>query len=202
MTVALAAFAISFNAYAIERSSERIASPSPVRVPMPQIAKPATTPAQPFPKLPVSNACTPQDIKGLWQLGNVFEMPAGAETASFAASRFQYVYFQDNSLYGRYNASQAMPADQVRQQITTHAAGLMQYVVQNGFVYFYQNQALKDTQACFIVANANENFSVGQMILMPPKGQIQGRLVKTYTRMGSGVPSRAIPNRPIQPPQR
>jgi hypothetical protein len=135
--------------------------------------------------LPPSRPCTAADMVGLWKMMQVYEAPAGIETEAFKANPTQYIYFQPNNVYGRYNAAGPdMSYDQVRDEIAHHAAGLQQYVVQDsGFLFYYQDKIPTDTQACFIVVTAKDPFVVGQALLLPPKGQIQGRLVKGYLKV-------------------
>jgi hypothetical protein len=61
---------------------------------------------------------------------------------------------------------------------------LTQYTVYEGFVYFYNEGKIVDTQACFIVANDFGEFKKGRMLLMPPAPQegqeVTTRLLRVY----------------------
>lgn len=148
-------------------------------------AQPAAATATGFPQLPQSRACTADDLPGVWKLLRVYEAPSGIEMTAFVTNPVQYILFDANSIYGKYNAGRTeLPAPSIRNAITQHASGLQQYLVDaSGFVFFYQDKAAIDTQACFIVANPLGQFLAGQMLLMPPEGTIQGRLVKVYARV-------------------
>ncbi|MDE3060915.1 MAG: hypothetical protein KGJ06_07880 [Pseudomonadota bacterium] len=139
-----------------------------------------------FPQLPPSSPCRQADIVGIWSLVHVYESPSGSEAAAAVSSPSQYMLFDANNTFGKYNAGNTpLPPDQVRAQILSHASGVQQYVVQDktGFIFFYDNSVAFDTQACFIVANPVDAFYEGEMLLMPPEGQIKERLVKVYAKI-------------------
>ncbi len=135
--------------------------------------------------LPPSRACSKREVPGIWKLIQIFEVPSGAETADFAENSVQYMLFNPNSIYGKYNsgADRSFPPDWCVQPDSQHNSALQQYLVQNtGIMLFLSDRIAIDTQACFIVVNPVGNFSAGQMLLMPPEGQIQGRLVKSMAK--------------------
>lgn len=142
-----------------------------------------------FPVLPPSRPCTPQDVPGLWRLGQVYENPAGSVFSDFTAYPTQYLFFSGD---GTYNASKVQPApdDNVALSYlsTQKPQSLQQFLVQeSGFIFFYRDGAAIDTQACFIVANQRDPFRIGQMLLMPPQGQSATRVVKVYDRTGNSI---------------
>jgi len=186
-------------------SAQEINAPAKELPPLPEAAKTASLPSGGnFPALPVSDPCQPVSVMGLWRLAQLYELPEGAEKATFTTSPMQYLMFRNNTTFARYNAGavELPPADAIKQM--DQAGGpLLQFVVQNGMVFFYQEQKASDTQACFIVREPQGAFQRGQMLLMPPKGQIQGRLVKVYQRAGelwmrSHPPAAATPAAPAR----
>lgn len=140
-----------------------------------------------FPPLPPARPCTTADMVGIWRLLNVYEEPSSTETANFSSLRYQYVLYKKDSTYGKYNSPNTeVPASIVVSEIDKQARGLHQYLVNDsGIVYFYNQGVAVDSMACFIVANQRGPFSIGEMLLMPPKGQSKSRLVKVYVRYGS-----------------
>lgn len=160
--------------------------PSQLAAPLPPVEKPAEAPSV-FPALPPSSPCAPTDLHGLYRLVAVYEDPEGTEVSNFRASPNQYIQFRKENVYARLNVAEGnMGRERVKQEIRKHSSGLLQYLVQdNGFIYFYQNSIAVDVQACFKVATEKAPFKVGQIILMPPKGQIQGRLAKIYESMAA-----------------
>ena len=174
-----------------------ITLPAAAQQPFPQAPAPAQPayvppPATAFPQLPPSRACATQDLPGIWKLHRVYEAPLGTEMTAFLANPVQYILFDANSTYSKYNAGQTeIPPASIRGEITQHTSGLQQYVVDaSGFVFFYQDGKAIDTQACFIVANPLGQFQAGQLLMMPPEGTIQGRLVKVYVRINEQQPGR------------
>ena len=173
------------NAASSKANSPKAVIPSTRVTPLPAIEKPAEVKSA-FPELPPSRPCTSDDMRGLFHLISVYEDPQGVETSSFRASPNQYIQFRASSVYARINMEQegVSPRD-IAKQMRDHAAGLLQYVIQdNGFIYFYQNSVAIDVQACFVVATGKGPFKAGQFLFMPPKGQIQGHLVKVYEYIG------------------
>jgi hypothetical protein len=142
-----------------------------------------------FPSLPPSRPCTMQDVQGMWRLLDVFEDPPGQEMGNFAVNRYQYMLFDKDNVFGKYSSPTiSLPAVMLKPEIEKQARqqGLQQYLLnESGVLYFYSQGIATDSMACFIVANERGVFTVGQMLLMPPKGQIKGRLVKSYIRYGA-----------------
>lgn len=187
--------------HAIAQSTFRSNRPPPRTDDKPVYKPPAQLPAMPkppeaapvkadIPPLPQSRSCKAPDLIGLWKLAQVFESPPGTEISAFTGNPVQYLLFRPDSFYGRLNAGKTeMPAGAAISNITQHTAGQQQYVAQNsGFVYFYQDSVAVDTQACFIVAKSSDGFTQGQMLLMPPQGKINGRLVKAYSKVWTPPP--------------
>jgi hypothetical protein len=184
---------------AAEAQSKREQKPKPIKpvtppkeaAVLPAVEKPAEPPS-PFPALPASRPCEAKDLRGLLQLAAVYEDPAGAETANFQASPYQYMLFRKNNLFSRVNldADNILPK-MIAEKAVKNSSGLMQFLLQdNGFMYLYQNSVAVEVHACFIVDEEKTPFKAGQMLLMPPKGQIQGRLAKVYNRIGAKAQQR------------
>lgn len=137
-----------------------------------------------FPALPPSRTCTPADVPGVWRMANVYESPVGLEVSAFRTNPVQYIWFRPDTIYYKFAGQKNLPLPTIGGIMKKGAKGTQQYVVnESGIIYFYVNSAAIDTQACFIVANATGSFKVKQMLLMPPEGQIKGRLVKVYTKI-------------------
>jgi hypothetical protein len=139
-----------------------------------------------FPPLPPSRTCSVQDLEGIWRLVVIYEDPPGPETTGFGVNRFQYLMFDKNTVFGKYNSPNTpLPADMVRSEIEKiqQQQGLQQYLLnESAIIYFYSQGIAVDAMACFIVVNERGNFKAGQLILMPPKGQTKTRLAKVYER--------------------
>jgi len=164
------------------QSAPVVAQPSTVPPPVPAAA--ASTPAQQssIPRLPVSNACKTADVNGLWKLQRVYEEPVDGETTASNVSPVQYLWYKTDGTYGKLNAgTTTLLPKAAMDQISQHAAGLQQYLVQD--TYYYQDRVANEVQACFIVFRASGPFAQGEMLLMPPKGTIKGRLIKQYTKV-------------------
>ncbi len=155
---------------------------------LPTITKTTTVDPNAFPTLPPSRPCTEKDLSGLFRLSNVYEDPQATETTTYRASPNQYIQFRKDNVFSRVNMdSENYSPKAIIRQLREHSTGLMQYIIQdNGFIYFYQNSVAVDVQACFIVANDKTPFKTGQLLMMPPKGQIQGKLAKVYDPMRPG----------------
>ncbi len=146
-------------------------------------------PAPVFPQLPPSRPCTAKEVPGVWKLLRVFETPSGAEMSAFLSNPVQFILFDANSTYGKYIGNAELPPASIRGEIAKQVSGLQQYLVDaSGMVFFYQDRASTDTQACFIVVTPVEPFAAGQMLLMPPEGTIKGRMVKVYIRVNEQPP--------------
>ncbi len=136
-----------------------------------------------FPQLPPASACLKKDIVGLWRLTRVYETPVHSETQTFAAQPYQYMFFDWEDTYRQLKNSTAVDEKALVEQFRTAGGDLQQYVVnETGFVYFYTNSVATETMACFIVANQTNEFTLGDMLLMPPAGQSAVRMVKVYER--------------------
>ena len=197
MLISLFALAASFvlqgDSYAqlqqpLLKQNSDIPEPSQEIAPLPDVPQaPKPEVKSLIPPLPVSAPCKQPDIEGLWKLMHVYEDPAGAETTNYAQTSEQFMLFRPNGIYGRYNDSRALLAPKfIIEQINKYSSTLLQYLVQDkGIVYFYQDKVANDLQACFIVTKTDSLFKEGDMLMMPPKGQIQGRLVKHFTKIWS-----------------
>lgn len=183
-------FAVPGSAYAAGTGGgmsggNKAVTPATKPPPLPTLEKPVSEVKSTFPELPPSRPCVANDTRGLLHLLNVYEDPQGTETSSFRATPNQYLMFRNNNVYARVNMdeSDANVSDVVK-KLRQHSTGLLQFLVQdNGFIYFYQNSVAVDVQACFVVAVDKVPFKTGQLLLMPPKGQIQGHLVKVYEKI-------------------
>jgi len=156
--------------------------------------------AQNFPKLPPSFSCTAGILPGVWKLLHIYQLPVGEEETEFLVNPVQYLLFNTNNTYGKYNAGRnELAPETTRNEITKHVTGLQQYLLDSsGFIFFYQDKTPIDTQACFIVASSQGPFAPGQMLLMPPQGQIQGRLIRVYSRINEQPQQQR--NNPVQLP--
>ena len=139
-----------------------------------------------FPPLPPSRPCSVQDLAGMWRLVVIYEDPPGTETTGFGVNRFQYLMFDKNTVFGKYNSPNTpLPADMLRGEIEKiqQQQGLQQYLLnESAILYFYSQGIAVDAMACFIVVNERGTYKPGQLILMPPKGQTKTRLAKVYER--------------------
>jgi hypothetical protein len=167
------------------KKKAKAATPPKEQPPLPKIETAPSPVASStlFPSLPQAMPCQQEDMRGLWKLSAVYEDPQGPEVTSFAASPNQYVFYRADNVFGRFNAGHTeMSTKAILENIKKHTSGLMQYLLQGdtGFIYFYNDGVATDVQACFIVTTNRIPFEKGDMLLMPPKGQIQGRLVKVY----------------------
>lgn len=149
-------------------------------------ARPSTMPA-----LPVSRACKQADIEGLWRLLRVYEEPIGKELTTFTSNPMQYIYYKSDGTYGKYNGGEVLTAaEQIVDHIDKHTTGLQQYLLQDtGMIYYYQDKVATTSQACFIVLKPRESFLPGEMLQIPPKGQVNGRLIKEYTKVAVAQPA-------------
>jgi hypothetical protein len=121
----------------------------------------------------------------LWELKNVYESPLGAETEAFNQSPAQYIGFRKDTRFFRYNAGKSrMDPKMVYKTVNEHSGALLQHLLQDGgMLYIYQDSVATDTLVCFVVAETKPPFGAGNLILMPPKGQITSRLVKVYRKV-------------------
>lgn len=151
------------------------------------LAFPQLAAAQVFPDLPPSRHCIKDDIAGLWELRQIYEVPEGTEMQEYKRHPFQYTIFRPNDTYETYIAPHRQrPAVVLKEIAGKKDPTLLQYVVdKSGFLFLYKNGVAADTQACFIVANRSQGFEVGQLLLMPPEGKIKGRLVWVYSKIWS-----------------
>lgn len=166
-----------------EKMAKKIAAtPSQELPPLPEIETKVVGDPSNFPALPPSESCEPKDLKGLFKLNAVFEEPQAAETMGFQTNPNQYILFHPNTLFMRINVGDEILAPkEVYNKMVEHTENNMQYVLQdNGFVYFYLDRVAVDVKACFVVVKDQSPFKAGQVLLLPPKGQITGRLVHSY----------------------
>jgi hypothetical protein len=158
-----------------------------------------------FPALPPSRPCVKKDMRSAWKLVQVYENPIGTALAQFNAEPFQYLYFDPDTTIREYKSSQQpLSGMEVKQKMMAQQGTLKQYLVhESGIIYFYQDGVAVDSQACFIVANRQEPFVPGQMLLMPPAPpegqQAASRVVKVFKRIQLTPPRRAVVRkRPIR----
>lgn len=164
-------------------AAKKVAMPAKEAPPIPTFEPATPANAAPvFPSLPPARPCEQDDMKGLWRLAAVYEDPQGPETTAYQASPNQYSFYKRDNTFGKFNAGRTeMSPKSIFENIQKHTSGLMQYLLQDsGFIYFYNDGVATDVQACFIVSDSRVPFEEGEMLMMPPKGQIQGRLVKVY----------------------
>ena len=150
--------------------------PEPVKAAIEEVA---------IPTLPPSLPCKPEWLFGLWELQHVYESPLGTETEAYKINPVQYVAFQKDSRFYRFNAgrTESKPED-VLKLMTGHSGALLQYLLQDaGMLYLYQDSVATDTEVCFVVAETKPPYAAGNLLLMPPKGQINGRLIKLYKKV-------------------
>jgi hypothetical protein len=166
--------------------------PKPPEEPAAAIPPVQVTPpvASYFPALPPSRPCKRLDITGIWVLEKVYENPAGQEAQNFAREPFQYAFFRLTSEYRELKQPRAENSvDALWPQLTVpKTKDMQQFVVhESGIVYFYKDSVADGAMACFIVANAQEPFQTGQMLLMPPvnaDGSLPAtRMVKVYRQL-------------------
>jgi hypothetical protein len=183
----------SVDAYAAQRPMRgaemrtEIAEPADGLPDLPNDTRPPVETGQrsSLPVLPLSSPCKKPEVFGLWILNKVYEEPVGTETQSLIISPIQYIFFKPDGLFGRYNAASApMRPRQILAAMKKHSTGLQQYLVQEGGkIFYYLDKVASDVQVCFIVLEDKESFTKGDLLLMPPKGQISGRLIKQYSRL-------------------
>jgi len=167
--------------------------------------RPAPTPPQAagqqvtIPDLPPSLPCKTEWLAGLWLQTQAFESPLGKETELFKQNPMQYIGFSKDSRLYRYNSGKTYTDPKVvLDLVTNHSGALVQYLLQDtGMLYFYQDSVAIDSQVCFIVAETHPPYAAGNLILMPPKGTIQGRLIKLYRKVW---PPKTAPAKPAPGP--
>ncbi|MDX2112694.1 MAG: hypothetical protein SFW63_03035 [Alphaproteobacteria bacterium] len=139
-----------------------------------------------FPTLPPSRPCTSEDLWGYFRLEKLYEQPAGDESTDFQATPLQFLHFAADSTYRPLKLANQSRNRRAFYDRFKRKEGdpLMQYVVHEGFVYFYNDGNALDTQACFIVANDTDEFKKGRMLLMPPAPQpgeeVKHRVLRVY----------------------
>jgi hypothetical protein len=138
-----------------------------------------------IPELPPSLPCKQKWLFGLWELKRVFESPLGTETAAYNENPVQYIGFRKDTRFFRYNAGKTrMDPQEVYKIVNSHSGALLQHLLQDGgMLYIYQDSVATDTLVCFVVAESRPPYGAGNLILMPPKGQVAGRLIKIYRKV-------------------
>lgn len=158
---------------------------SPNTNPVQQVAPQQGIPGA-FPALPPSRPCEDRDLANhTWKLGKVFETPAGVATASVTAQPNQYYLFNRDKTYLDYRTAYTDAPGEIRKLATEqNKNALQQYVMhESGILFLYKDGVVSDSQACFIVANRQDPFQVGDMLLMPPADQVTStRVVKVYAK--------------------
>lgn len=141
-----------------------------------------------FPELPPSRLCKKRDVLGMWKLSMVFETPAGTQVEDFGTYPYQYVLFNDTSIYQMYKSARDENSEPevLRYLQSSNSKVLEQFVVDdNGVIFFYKDGVAVDSMACFIVANPLDPFTEGQMLFMPPPERATMRMVKAYNKVYS-----------------
>lgn len=182
------AVALLFAAFSFPILAQEAAAPPAAALAVPVAPAPTATPSfDGFPNLPPSEPCTQKAVQRYWRLQKVYEVPQGAHTRDFVAQPLQYIHFDKDATYRTLKMEKRLGGRKAFYNRFTRKAGdpLQQYVLhEKGFVYFYNEGNVIDTQACFIVAEKLGNFKKGQMLLMPPApaaGQpVTSRLLKQY----------------------
>lgn len=177
--------------YAQEAPPAAIAAPAPANsmtLPLP-VAPSQLMPGQTaFPALPPSNPCKkPEEIRGFWRLIKTYETPQGSETKDLADKPHQYLFFAKDTTYRSLKLAQRVRGRQNFYNRFKRVEGepAFQYVVSDsGFIFFYKDSVVIDTQACFIAAQDFGEFKKGNMLLLPPAPQAaqtaSTRLLKVY----------------------
>lgn len=131
-----------------------------------------------FPALPAARACTKEEIPGVWILVKAVEHNTDGTSTDFMVKPNQPLVFDTSGIYveRRFN-----------QGAIKNPSALNQYVAADGgFIYFYTNGQFTHSRVCFIVARAQDDFGVGNMLLLPPMpsdGSLPTkRLVMAYRR--------------------
>ena len=165
-------------------------------MPNPQSPPPAVQEVT-IPPLPPALPCRPQWIYGIWELQRLYESPFGTETQAYNLNPVQYLGYGRDSRFYRFNAGKnRMDPVEIYKTMITHSGALLQFLLQDaGMLYIYQERVATDTMVCFIVAETRPPFGAGNMLLMPPKGQVNGRLIKQYKKVWPPKPQ------PQQAPQ-
>jgi hypothetical protein len=183
-SLAISTLAASMISFAV--AAQEAASPAPPTALM------SGARASYFPALPPAKPCTLADVVGNWKLVQVFEEPQGAETAAFSYEPYQYLSLTTDQTYKTYKNMSAPLAEEAVPSVLqrTEEDGLKQYVIgDSGVIYFYSEGTVVDTEVCFIVSNARGQFTVGQMLIMPPApadGNVPSvRVAKVYSRVGT-----------------
>jgi hypothetical protein len=138
-----------------------------------------------FPSLPPSSRCTKDLLAGTWKLLALYEVPAGREMQLYIKRPLQFNVFSHDGLYSSYISSwRDIPYQNVKREAFAQKGGPQQFVVKDsGIIFFYKDGIAIDSLACFIVAQNDGPFELGQMLLMPPEQAARGRLVKIYQKV-------------------
>ena len=207
----IAAFALTGLALAYPALAQMEAPPSlpaPTVLPAPpavqggpMVVPPPATPGT-VPELSPARPCTQKDAEGLWKLIQVYEEPAGPESAVFYSMPSQYIKLKPDSTFEQYDTERDVPMkiSALEALMKEGTKTLQQYVMQvGGQLYFYRDGVAIKQQACFIVAESNSYFGAGQMLFMPPNTQSPTRWVKVYSRVwrATDAPPAATPKPPV-----
>ncbi|MDE3061215.1 MAG: hypothetical protein KGJ06_09405, partial [Pseudomonadota bacterium] len=144
--------------------------------------------AQSIPPLPKSRTCHKDDVVGLWQMRQIYQVPAGQELRMYQRFPSQYFLYRPDDTYMVYiTTKNKQPPHEVFDQMNQRKVPwLWQFIVdKSGFLFIYRNgkPVNSETEACFIVAKSTRDFDSGEMILMPPEGKVKERLVKVYKKI-------------------
>lgn len=186
---------LSIGALAIVFAASASAqAPAPAQGPA--AGQPAAAQGTPASGLPQVRACAQKDILGVWKLISVAEDPVGPTTETFYREPQQYLWFQDNSLYGEESGVQAFSDQNTLVQMIRRkeSQALLQYVLtEKGVVYMYKNRIATDGLNCAYVMQYQEPYKEGDIILFASEKN-PTRLMKLYRQTFKGVvPASAAP---------
>lgn len=163
--------------------------------------QPAAAGDKPMTGLPQVRSCTQKDIIGIWKLISIAEDPVGPTTENFYREPQQYIWFQDNSLFGEESGiqvySEASSLMQVMRRKENQA--LLQYVVtEKGVIYTYKNRIATDGLNCAYVTYYQEPYKEGDIILFASEKN-PTRLMKLYRQTLRSAPSDPAAQPPANP---
>lgn len=152
--------------------------------------------------LPQVRPCSAKDIVGIWKLVSIAEDPIGPTTEQFNREPQQYLWFQDNSLYGEESGIQSYSeASPLMQNIRRkESQALLQYVVtEKGIIYMYKNRIATDGLNCAYVTQYQEPYKEGDIILFASEKN-PTRLMKLYRKPFEGAAAAPAPAAPAPAP--
>lgn len=148
------------------------------------LAVPHTATLLGLPELPKTDACTPQNLSGLWRLQRVFELPTGTTLQQVEINPQQYLRFHANGTFSKVEGGTLYSAlaDYTNTASRQPDAGTLQYVLgQKGMIYFYRKSIAYDALHCTIAAENKEPFHKDDLLLQLT-GAPNQKLLKIYRR--------------------